>query len=109
MIKQGLDYDKEGQFVRLWVPELGGVKGGRVHTPWTVGGPELTRAGVELGVTYPAPMVTPPEWARHAGREGAGGQQRGVDFYFKPQGKQNNNAQGKKQQRKPALRGGRVQ
>ena len=83
MIKQGLDYDKEGQFVRLWVPELGGVRGGRVHFPWTVGGAELAQAGVELGVTYPGPMVTPPEWARHTGREaGAGGQQRGVDFYF---------------------------
>ena len=112
MIKQGLDYDKDGQFVRLWVPELGGVKGGRVHFPWTVGGPELAKAGVEIGVTYPGPMVTPPEWARHTGREaGGGGQQRGVDFYFKPQGKQQQGGHGqaKKQQRKPALRGGRVQ
>ena len=110
MIKQGLDYDKGGQIVRLWVPELGGLRGGRVHFPWTVGGAELTQAGVELGGTYPGPLVTPPAWARHTGREaGAGGHQRGVDFYFKPQGKQNNNGQAKKQQRKPALRGGRVQ
>ena len=105
MIKQALDYDKDGDFVRLWLPELRGVRGARVHTPWTLDTPP----------TYPRPLVTPPEWSRHAA--GGGGGQRGVDFYFKPQGKQQNqqsngrhqnNGQAKKQ-KKPALRGGRVQ
>ena len=106
MIKQGLDYDKEGEYVRLWVEELRGLRGGRAHHPWTLGPGELTGSGLELGVTYPRPLVTAPEWARHTGsKAGAGGQQRGVDFYFKSKQNHNNH----NQNRKKPLRGGRVQ
>ena len=45
MIKQGLDYDKEGEYVRLWVEELRGLRGGRAHHPWTLGPGELTGSG----------------------------------------------------------------
>ena len=82
-----MDYDADGDFVRLWVEELRGLEGAAVHAPWTLSSGELRRAGVELGVTYPRPMVVAPEWSRHSG--GAGGKkpnpkgQRGVDFYFK--------------------------
>ena len=94
MIKQGLDYDKDGDFIRLWIPELSRLRGGRVHHPWSLPGGDLASVGVELGVTYPRPMVTAPEWSRHTGKEGAA-KQRGVDFYFKPQNKPNNNNQNK--------------
>ena len=29
MVKQGLDYDKDGEFIRLWVKELGELRGGK--------------------------------------------------------------------------------
>ena len=51
--RQGLDYDAEGDYVRVWVPELAGVRGGQVHHPWTMSGELLSRCGVEIGVDYP--------------------------------------------------------
>jgi deoxyribodipyrimidine photo-lyase len=33
-VKQGLDHDPTGDFVREWVPELSGVDGAAVHQPW---------------------------------------------------------------------------
>ncbi|KAK2512646.1 cryptochrome DASH-like protein, partial [Columba guinea] len=65
MIKQGLDYDGNGDYVRLWVPELQGIKGADIHTPWALNSAALAQAGVTLGETYPQPVVTAPEWSRH--------------------------------------------
>ncbi|XP_053372964.1 cryptochrome DASH-like [Mercenaria mercenaria] len=107
MVKQGLDYDPEGDYVRLWVPELKNVSGGNVHTVWTMSNNALSRADVSLGETYPNPVTIAPEWSRHygksggasarggargggrggghgqGGRHGSAGQKRGIDFYFK--------------------------
>ncbi|NXF51252.1 CRYD protein, partial [Oceanites oceanicus] len=99
MIKQGLDYDGNGDYVRLWVPELQSIKGADVHTPWALNSAALSQAGVTLGETYPQPVVTAPEWSRHInqrpqgrsphprGRRGPARtpmqhKDRGIDFYF---------------------------
>ncbi|NXE90519.1 CRYD protein, partial [Menura novaehollandiae] len=98
MIKQGLDYDGNGDYVRLWVPELQGIKGADVHTPWALSSAALSQVGVTLGETYPRPVVTAPEWSRHTnqrpgqiplprGRRGLAqvpvqNKDRGIDFYF---------------------------
>ncbi|KAF1675079.1 CRYD protein, partial [Pygoscelis papua] len=99
MIKQGLDYDRNGDYVRLWVPELQGIKGADIHTPWALNSAALSQAGVALGETYPQPVVTAPEWSRHInqrpqgrsphprGRRGPAPppmrhKDRGMDFYF---------------------------
>ncbi|XP_015775700.1 PREDICTED: cryptochrome DASH-like [Acropora digitifera] len=88
MIKQAFDYDADGDFVRLWVPELVDLKGARVHIPWTLTSSELKVAGITLGESYPRPMVNPPEWKRHTSKvKGSGNStrrhNRGIDFYFK--------------------------
>lgn len=106
VVKQGLDYDGNGDYVRLWVPELSKVQGGSVHFVWTLNSAVLSHAGVSLGETYPTPLVVAPEWSRHFGRPGSSSQrgggsarnrgrgghwqgsgppsrQRGIDFYFK--------------------------
>jgi len=86
IVKQGLDYDADGDYVRVWVPELAGVRGGQVHHPWTMSGEALSRCGVEIGVDYPKAMHIAPEWSRHTNKKTSpnqGGKQRGIDFYFK--------------------------
>ena len=109
MIKQGLDYDKDGEFIRLWVEELAGLRGVKVHCPWTAPRDLLERAGLELGVTYPPPLVNPPEWSRHLPRDNNKDThtQRGINFYFKPEGPAA--PAGKQQKKRKPLRGGRVQ
>ena len=37
-VKQGLDHDPDGDYVRRWVPELRGIEGAAVHQPWTLPG-----------------------------------------------------------------------
>jgi deoxyribodipyrimidine photo-lyase len=51
-VKQGLDHDPTGEFVRQWVPELSGVDGAAVHQPWLLGD---TLFGSPNG--YPEPIV----------------------------------------------------
>jgi deoxyribodipyrimidine photo-lyase len=65
-VKQGLDHDPAGEFVRRWVPELRGVPLTHLHTPWTMDAAERTAAGCELGVHYPAPLVDHLKAARAA-------------------------------------------
>ncbi|XP_056220935.1 cryptochrome DASH-like isoform X2 [Seriola aureovittata] len=72
MIKQGLDYDNNGDYVRQWVPELQGIRGADVHTPWTLSTAALSHAHVSLGETYPTPIVMAPEWNRHVNKKSSG-------------------------------------
>lgn len=66
MIKQAMDYDSDGVFVRQWVTELKAVPGSRVHMPWTLAAADLQRCGLELGIDYPRPVIMAPEWSRHS-------------------------------------------
>ena len=56
-VSQGEKFDPEGEYVRRWVPELAKIEGKAIHAPWTLGPLELAAADVELGKTYPEPMV----------------------------------------------------
>lgn len=47
-IKQGVDHDPEGRFIRRWIPELADMPREHIHTPW-----ELP-AGMK---SYPMPIV----------------------------------------------------
>ncbi|NWW91242.1 CRYD protein, partial [Rhynochetos jubatus] len=61
-----------GDYVRLWVPELQGIRGADVHTPWALSSAAVSQAGVTLGETYPHPAVTAPEWSRHSSQRPQG-------------------------------------
>ncbi|KAG7162617.1 Cryptochrome DASH-like 2 [Homarus americanus] len=101
MVKQGLDYDPKGEFIRTWVPELAEIRGAMVHTPWKMSLHDLGKAGVSLGEYYPNPVVVAPEWSRQDHRvtsrttkhknawtnQGREPKQRGMDFYFKSNNK----------------------
>lgn len=56
-VTQSEKFDADGAFIREWVPELAGLTGKAVHWPAGAGAVELLAAGVELGVTYPRPIV----------------------------------------------------
>ncbi|KAI9344528.1 DNA photolyase, FAD-binding/Cryptochrome [Zopfochytrium polystomum] len=99
MIKQALDYDPTGAYVRRWLPALDDgdgseseLAGGRVHTPWAVDRTAIARVtararqrwdkeeGGELGRQvrdevwdYPPPLVVKANWsAPPKGFKGAG-------------------------------------
>ncbi len=62
-LKQGLDHDSQGQFMRRWLPELRQVPAVYLHQPWTMDRPTQERVGCLLGNSYPLPIV---DWAAAA-------------------------------------------
>lgn len=56
-VTQGRRFDPAGDYVRRWVPELSRLTGPAVQAPWQAAPEVLVAAGVELGVSYPAPIV----------------------------------------------------
>lgn len=59
-ITQSEKFDAKGDYIRAYVPELGGLPDKYLHAPWTAPADILAKAGVELGKTYPKPMVDHP-------------------------------------------------
>ncbi len=56
-VRQGREHDPEGRYVRRHVPELKDLSNDYVHAPWEAPEEVLEQAGVELGATYPRPIV----------------------------------------------------
>jgi len=50
-------YDPDRAYVRRWVPELAALPDKYIHRPWEAPAAVLGAAGVELGRTYPHPVV----------------------------------------------------
>jgi deoxyribodipyrimidine photo-lyase len=55
--RQGERFDKNGDYVRRWVPELASLPSKWIHRPWEAPADVLRQAGVQLGDTYPRPIV----------------------------------------------------
>jgi deoxyribodipyrimidine photo-lyase len=56
-VKQGMDHDPDGEFIREWVPELRGVPAKLIHEPWTMSSMEQKMYECTIGVDYPAPVI----------------------------------------------------
>ena len=56
-VLQGERFDPEGSYVRRFVPELARLPADVIHKPWQARPEMLREAGVELGITYPLPIV----------------------------------------------------
>lgn len=65
-VKQSIDHDPEGNFIRKWLPALQRIPNTHIHEPWRMTSEEQALAGVTIGVDYPKPIVAIAETARFA-------------------------------------------
>jgi deoxyribodipyrimidine photo-lyase len=65
-VKQGMDHDPEGIFIREWVPELAGVQGEAIHQPWLLPDQMQSKYQCRLGRDYPLPIVDHKEAVKFA-------------------------------------------
>ncbi len=56
-VAQSKRHDPDGAYLRTWLPELARLPDRLIHAPWQATESELAEAGVELGATYPLPVV----------------------------------------------------
>lgn len=56
-VTQSEKFDADGEYVRQYVPEIARLPDKFLHKPWTAPDDILKTAGIELGETYPEPIV----------------------------------------------------
>ncbi len=56
-VSQSEKFDAQGKFIRKYLPALEKMSAKALHSPWLATPIELAAAGVELGKTYPRPIV----------------------------------------------------
>jgi deoxyribodipyrimidine photo-lyase len=54
---QSQKFDPNGTYIKTWVPELQALDSPYIHSPWEAPADILEKAGVQLGGTYPFPIV----------------------------------------------------
>lgn len=66
-VLQGEKFDKQGEYIKTWVPELAALPAKFIHAPWLAPQDILQTAGISLGnnSTYPLPIVD-HKYAREA-------------------------------------------
>ena len=57
VINQAKKYDKKGEFVVQWIPELGGLEGEGLREPWLIPGDQLSEAGIDETSIYRNPVI----------------------------------------------------
>jgi deoxyribodipyrimidine photo-lyase len=57
VLKQALDYDSQGNYVKLWFPELSPLSPENIHQPWKIS--EDERAEYQLKSFAKAPVYAP--------------------------------------------------
>jgi deoxyribodipyrimidine photo-lyase len=56
-VKQSLEKDKDGLFIRTWLPQLSELPNEIIHTPWQLSPMEQQLYQCQLGENYPLPIV----------------------------------------------------
>lgn len=63
---QSEKYDKDGDFIRKWVPELKEIESKKIHEPVRLSQSDQTQWHVEIGREYPEPIVDHKERRKKA-------------------------------------------
>jgi len=56
-VSQSEKFDREGKFIRRYLPQLANLPNALLHAPWGASATQLQEAGVVLGQNYPLPIV----------------------------------------------------
>jgi deoxyribodipyrimidine photo-lyase len=56
-VLQGQRFDPAGAYVRRWLPELAALPDRWIHEPWNAASAVMLQAGIDLGRSYPRPIV----------------------------------------------------
>ncbi|MEP2238198.1 MAG: deoxyribodipyrimidine photo-lyase [Maribacter sp.] len=65
-VKNSVEHDKDGIFIKKWIPELTDVPVIHIHEPWKMTSLEQSFCGVIIGEHYPAPIVDLVESSKFA-------------------------------------------
>jgi deoxyribodipyrimidine photo-lyase len=56
-IKNSIEHDPNGVFIKKWIPELNNIPIEFIHEPWKISEMESKFYNFSLGVDYPRPIV----------------------------------------------------
>jgi deoxyribodipyrimidine photo-lyase len=60
-VTQSQKFDRQGEFIRQYLPQLAKLDARDIHAPWLAPADALERCGVVLGRDYPRPVVNHEE------------------------------------------------
>jgi deoxyribodipyrimidine photo-lyase len=65
-VLQAKRFDPQRRYIRQWVPEIAALPDRWIHQPWAAPEHILHECGIQLGVTYPKPVIDLGESRRRA-------------------------------------------